>query len=99
MQSRLVPAAAFAAALAALAPAAGAEAGGEPLAARASWAPSLSAGFGASYDAAGFALELRRGHFAGFLGLGSDVFVAPPDSGPKGRAQGSLALGVRWFSG
>jgi hypothetical protein len=95
----------FAAALlattaAALAPAARAqEPVAEMAAPRAVWVPSLSAGYGAAYDTAGLSLEVRRGHWAAFLGLGSDAFTAPPDSGVRGRGLGSLSLGARWFSG
>ena len=70
-----------------------------PLQASAAWQPALSAGYGAAYDGLGLQLELRRGHWAGFFGLGSELFGAPPDSGTRGRGLGSLALGARWFSG
>ncbi len=70
-----------------------------PPAIESGWAPSISAGYGASYNAGGLGLELRRGHFAGFFALGADLFTAPPDSGPRGRGLGSLAIGGRWFSG
>ena len=70
-----------------------------PPAIESAWQPALSAGYGAAYDAAGLGLELRRGHFAGFVAIGSDFFAGPPDSGPRGRSLGSVALGARWFSG
>jgi hypothetical protein len=70
-----------------------------PLEAASAWQPSLSAGYGAAYDGLGVQLELRKGHWAAFLGLGSELFGAPPDSGTRGRGLGSLALGARWLSG
>ena len=72
---------------------------GEPGPSSKTWKAALVAGFGSSFDAAGLALEVRRGHWAGFLSLGADAFGAPPDGGPRGHSQGSLAGGVRWFYG
>ena len=71
----------------------------EPDASATGWHAALVAGFGSAFDAGGLALEVRRGHFAGFASVGADAFGSPPDSGPRGRSLGSLALGARWFSG
>jgi len=87
--------AAFAAVLAA----ASARAAEPPASAVAPWSAALTFGAGAMHDGAGLGLEVRRGRVAGFLGVGSEMFGAPPESGPRGRGLGSLALGARLFSG
>jgi hypothetical protein len=53
---------------------------------------SLAAGVGAAaFGTAGLHLELRSGHFAGFVGIGADVFSLSPAP--------SFAVGARFLSG